>query len=278
MGATVAVLDIKGVRIGEGRPKTVVSLMDGRVEGLLETARHAMRQGADCLEWRVDFFEDVGDAEAVTHALAALVDATPTTPLIVTLRTKAQGGCLDLTRDDSATLVQHLITRGKPDLIDIEYGLGEELVASLVDRAHARGIAAIVSHHDFSGTPTTEAMRSLLERMAALGADIPKLAVMAREEADAARLMQATRLVSKELDVPLLTLAMGSVGAHTRLEGELFGSALTFCALGRASAPGQVELAETIVALESLHAAICERDGMPHSSCENPICGLQDGG
>ena len=46
----MAVLDIKGVRIGEGRTKTIVSLMEADQEGLLATAARAVAAGADCLE------------------------------------------------------------------------------------------------------------------------------------------------------------------------------------------------------------------------------------
>ena len=113
-----------------------------------------------------------------------------------------------------------------------------------------------MSHHDFEHTPDIECMRELLVRMAGLGADIPKLAVMARSAEDALRLLQATVLAGKEIDTPLVTMAMGAEGAITRLVGEVFESSATFCALNDASAPGQVDLALAQRIMENLHDAI----------------------
>ena len=41
---------------------------------------------------------------------------------------------------------------------------------------------------------------------------------------------------------PIITMAMGSLGAITRAAGAVFGNAMTFGAAGKASAPGQIEV------------------------------------
>ena len=51
----------------------------------------------------------------------------------------------------------------------------------------------------------------------------------------------------------LLTMAMGREGSITRLAGELFGSAITFCSLEKASAPGQVQVKQAIRIMDDLH-------------------------
>ena len=40
-------------------------------------------------------------------------------------------------------------------------------------------------------------------------------------------------------DRPIITMSMASNGMISRLSGEVFGSCLTFGAVGKASAPGQ---------------------------------------
>lgn len=250
----MTVLEIKGVRIGEGRPKTIVSLMGEDEAGLLSTAARAVAAGAELLEWRADFFEAARDAKALVKTCGTLAAALPRTPLIVTLRTKGQGGKLELSEEAYVALLQAVIASGAPDLVDIELGLGDDVVRSLVALAHDHGVRAIVSYHDFKGTPETEWMRDCLVHMARdLGADIPKMAVMPGCTQDPRRLMQATAQAKEQVDAPLLTMAMGVAGQHTRLSGEVFGSALTFCALGQASAPGQVELAEAIALMDAMH-------------------------
>lgn len=78
--------------------------------------------------------------------------------------------------------------------------------------------------------------------MQALGADIPKIAVMPHDAGDVLKLLQATwDMHSRYADRPLLTMAMAGTGAISRVSGEIFGSAMTFAAVGTASAPGQRE-------------------------------------
>ncbi len=247
---------IKGVRIGEGRPKTIVPLMDATCEGLLASARQAVEAGADCVEWRADFFEDSHDGAALGRVARVLGDALPRTPLIATLRTTGQGGRLEANADEYASLVRALLQG--TDLVDVELGAGEQMVRSLAEEARSHGVRTVVSHHEFEVAPSVTRMEQTLLAEAELGADIPKLAVMAHGAADAARLMEASANAADTFGGPLLTMAMGPAGAITRLAGESFGSALTFCALGAASAPGQVELAQATAALDALHAALAD--------------------
>lgn len=252
----MATLDVKGMSIGEGRTKTIVSLMDQTEAELLASATQAVRAGADCLEWRADFFRDVHDLDALCATGLRLLDALPHTPLVFTLRSVDQGGQSTAGPDGCVGLLEAIIDARATDLIDIEMGLGSESVRSLTKRARERGILAIVSHHDFASTPGTDWMAREIVRMTELGAHLPKLAVMAQSISDCLRLMEATAVAKEKLDVPLITMAMGAHGALSRLAGETVGSALTFCALGEASAPGQVGLRDATRVLDALHQAL----------------------
>ena len=76
-----------------------------------------------------------------------------------------------------------------------------------------------------------------------LGVDIPKLAVMPESREDVLLLMEATSLADRLLpDKPLITMSMGAKGVVSRIAGGQFGSAVTFGCMGRASAPGQIEV------------------------------------
>ena len=250
------VLDVKGVRIGEGRPKAIVSLMASGLDELCAQAARAVDAGADCLEWRADFAADVHDVAAMAATARALGEMLPTTPLIFTLRSKGQGGRCQLAQNDYMELCQAVVASGGIDLLDIELGTGDGSVSSLVGQAHVRGVLAIVAHHDFAATPDDPCMVDCLSHMADLGADIPKLAVMAQNKGDCLRLMEATATAAERLRTPLLTMAMGAEGVLSRLMGECFGSALTFCALGAASAPGQVQLDEALAIMDRLHGVL----------------------
>ena len=253
----MGIYEIKGLCLGEGRPKAIVSLMDTDAQGLAHTYERALHDGADLLEWRADYWPDIHKPDAVAGTCLGLSEeCAPMAPFIFTCRTKGQGGQAEMDLDEYLALLRSVITQGAPDFVDIELWIGDGAVRELVQLAHEHDVVAIVSHHDFAGTPSVDDMQALLWRMIQLGADIPKLAVMAQRSQDAHDLMRASHLVYEQADVPLVTLAMGTAGQNTRLTGEIFGSSMTFCALDRPSAPGQVELKEAIVTMDAVHRQV----------------------
>ena len=236
-------LTVKGVVIGEGIPKTIVSLMGGNLDELLEQARRGIDAGADCFEYRADFAADPHDGRALTATARALREALPGNPVLFTFRTAGQGGQAALSARELEDLYRAVIAVHGADLVDIESWLGDDAVRGLCAEAHEAGMAAIVSFHDFEGTPPQLDMQRMLARFDELGADVAKVAVMARSAADVVALLAATeRACRDEASCPLLTIAMGPIGTISRLAGETFGSALTFCSLDRASAPGQMDV------------------------------------
>ena len=245
-------LEIKGVRLGEGRPKTIVSVMERTPKALAEAAVRAADAGADIVEWRVDHMAEGDLTDLVGQAAAALSASLPATPLIACVRTRGQGGNVDLTRDDYVELCHRLVETGAIDILDVEFSCGNEAVLELVEHAHERGVRALLSHHDFERTPQTTEMVEFLLSMAELEADIVKLAVWATAPEDACRLMEVAACVRRQADVPVIAIAMGAHGTITRVACEAFGGAATFCALGEPSAPGQVGLAETRSLIEGL--------------------------
>ncbi len=246
-------IDVKGVRIGEGRPKTIVSLMDASEDALLRTAERAVAAGADCVEWRADFFGDCHDCATVAHVGRRLRALLPHTPLVFTFRSAPQGGQSAISAEDYRGLVSATIQHEAADLVDIEACVGAHIAEALIREAHAKQTPTIVSNHDFAGTPGVENMVNQLTRMADLGADLPKLAVMAHSTVDCLHLMEASVQACDELQRPLITMAMGAHGKLSRLAGQACGNALTFCALGKPSAPGQVGLHEAIELLDRLY-------------------------
>ena len=50
-------VDIRGCRIGEGRPKVILPIVERAEAAILEKAAQFSTLQADCVEWRVDYFE-----------------------------------------------------------------------------------------------------------------------------------------------------------------------------------------------------------------------------
>lgn len=221
--------------LGQGRPKICVPITAPLLDQLEEEAKLAAQLPADLYEFRIDHYR-----EDVPQALKCLSRLLPH-PILLTLRTKSQGGELELTHEEYERWLMDLIEAGGKGfkLIDIEISCGETAVRRLVSAAHKHGLIAVISHHDFQHTPRQSEMLALLRQMKSLGADLPKLAVMPSTAEDVLALMAATLIASREIG-PIATMSMGQLGKVSRLCGELTGSAMTFAAGARPSAPGQL--------------------------------------
>jgi 3-dehydroquinate dehydratase I len=57
-------------------------------------------------------------------------------------------------------------------------------------------------------------------------------------------------------DRPIITMSMAGMGVISRLAGEIFGSALTFGAAKKASAPGQVPVTELRRTLSLINSSL----------------------
>ena len=110
------------------------------------------------------------------------------------------------------------------------------------------------SNHDFHKTPSKEEIVKRLCFMQQAGADIPKIAVMPENPKDVLTLLSATEeMVSLYADRPVVTMSMAKTGVISRISGEIFGSAITFGSISKASAPGQLELEDLRKTLEIIH-------------------------
>ena len=146
---------------------------------------------------------------------------------------------------------------GYVDLIDVEAFTGEEIVKSMIQEAHSYGVKVIASNHDFDATPEKYEIVRRLRMMQDYGADIPKMAVMPRNKQDVLTLLSATLEMSEQFaDRPIITMSMAGTGVVSRLAGETFGSALTFGAATKASAPGQINVNELAQVLDIIHKSL----------------------
>ena len=252
----MGVLEVKGVRIGEGEPKIMISLMGVHIRDCLGTAVKGQLAGVDCFEYRADFSDDIHDQPRMVEHCHELRDALPANPLQFTFRTEDQGGQATLPLEDYISLNKAVIEDGSVDMVDIELCIGDDNVSDLVSCAKEHGVIAVISYHNFDKTPSADEMVGIMEHMLELGADLPKVAVMAHDAQDVLALLSATEQVSRAHDgTPLQTMSMGRIGSISRLTGELFGSSLTFCSLDEeTSGPGQVSVERARRIMDEFHA------------------------
>ena len=249
-------VNVRGCRIGEGRPKVILPIVERTEAAILEKAAQFSTLPADCVEWRADWFEGFQSPAAIARCIQKLRVALRDKLLLVTFRTKAEGGEQALSHPEYLAFLRLILDTDCADLLDIEFFPNREHLSALIEQAHRSGTAVVCSSHDFHKTPPRAEMVARLTAMQQAGADLPKLAVMPCSPSDVLELLAATaEMAERHPETPVITMSMGALGAVSRLCGEAFGSAMTFANPGQASAPGQVALDVVNEVLESLRLA-----------------------
>lgn len=247
---------VKNLVIGEGAPKIIVSLMGKDIATVKSEALAYREADFDILEWRVDHFSDISSIDAVLEAAHAIRDVMTDKPLLFTFRSAKEGGEQALSVENYIELNRAAVDSGLVDMIDLELFTGDELVKATVEHAHAKNVAVIMSNHDFHKTPAAQEIIQRLRKMQELGADIPKIALMPQNTSDVLTLLGATlEMQERYADRPIITMSMAKTGVISRLSGEVFGSAATFGAVKKASAPGQISVTDLRTVLTILHQA-----------------------
>lgn len=252
-GTHMKPIEIKGVKIGEGMPKICVPIVGITREDILEQARQIKNSFAELVEWRVDWYAESSNVQEVKKVLGLLRDELPDHPIIFTFRTKAEGGEKEISFAKYVELLQEIACTNKVDFIDIEV-FKDCGIRTLICEIQEQGVKVIGSNHDFVKTPEKKEIIRRLCYMQELGVDIPKIAVMPCSEEDVTILLEATReMSSRYAKCPIVTMSMGKLGMVSRVEGEKYGSAMTFGTIGKASAPGQIPIEELKSMLEKIH-------------------------
>ncbi|CNH86693.1 3-dehydroquinate dehydratase [Yersinia frederiksenii] len=253
-GTRMKTVTVKNLVIGEGAPKIIVSLMGKDVPAIKSEAQYYQDFDFDILEWRIDHFDDVKDVESILEAAQQLRNIIHNKPILFTFRTAKEGGEKEISPNDYLALNKKMIDSGQVDMIDLELFSGDQDISATIEYAHAKGIKVIMSNHDFHKTPPKDEIVKRLRKMQDLGADIPKIALMPQSKSDVMTLLAATlEMHEKYADRPIITMSMSKLGIISRLSGEVFGSAATFGALKKASAPGQIDIKELRSVLTIIH-------------------------
>ncbi|MDI9619253.1 MAG: type I 3-dehydroquinate dehydratase [Candidatus Nezhaarchaeota archaeon] len=216
------------------RPRICVSIPCRRLEEAVRLIDEAKEGGADLVELRSDYLEEVRDFKPIMdHARLTGI------PVIFTARPPAQGGLWRLSEELRVKLLKEAARCG-PDYVDVECDVTD--VNKLVEDVKQAGPQVIVSYHNFEGTPNLNALFRVLSSMRKMGCDVCKVAVLARSWRDSVLLLLFTETASKSGRV--VCLSMGSYGLPTRILAPLYGSEFTYASLDpeNQTAPGQIPL------------------------------------
>lgn len=248
------VVYIKKLAIGEGRPKICVPICGKTKESIINEAEKILRLPADIVEWRADWYDEVFDFDCLKGTLAALRNVLEDCPLLFTFRSIQEGGEKGIRPQKYLELAQVVCESGMIDALDVELFMDAKMNPMIVDMAHKHNVVIIASNHDFRKTPEKAELTRRMILMDEMGADILKIAVMPNSKSDVLELLSATEEMGRlYTDKPVITMSMGPLGLISRLAGEAFGSALTFGAGEKASAPGQMPANQLAMVLNAIH-------------------------
>ncbi|MBI1354076.1 MAG: shikimate dehydrogenase [Acidobacteria bacterium] len=211
-------------------PRVCVALGDPSAEVMERLALKGLEQGQRFFELRLDMLQEPAVGIDLLRRLSQI---RPRPTLLATCRRREARGEYDGTIEEQNVLLLAAAAAGA-QLVDVEIETAEpapEVVERL--RQDAR---VVLSFHDFDGCPDLEAA---LERLRKAPADIYKLAVTARRPTDILRLLE---LLDRHPDTPLALMAMGEIGAPSRVLTAAWGGKFSFAAPDGAAgtAPGQL--------------------------------------
>lgn len=247
----------RNVIIGRGRPKICVPIVAAEAGEICKEARSLVQMPIDMAEWRVDWYEDAMDCSKVLETAEKVRENLGEMPFLFTFRTAKEGGEKAMATEDYINMNKAAAESGMVDLLDVELFTGDAAVMAIIEHAHRHQVKVIVSSHDFRKTPSKDEILGRLRKMQDLGADIPKIAVMPQLKRDVLTLLEATLEMSEHYAKgPIITMSMADMGVISRLAGETFGSAVTYGAAAKRSAPGQVDAEELAEVIKVIHESM----------------------
>lgn len=251
-------ISIRGKPAAGGRlPLLCAPLVGASRDALLAEAAAVRAAAPDIVEWRVDFFQAIGEGGAVVETARALRRALPGLPLLFTCRSVAEGGQrVPISEQAVAEVYRAVCEADCVDLVDYEMSNEPARFKAVREASRHRGIGLVCSYHNFQETPPAEMLGARFRHAQELGADVAKVAAMPKRPEDVLTLLSATLQASHTLDIPLISMSMGPLGAPSRVVGFAFGSALTFGVAAQSSAPGQMPIADLRAAIEIARKAM----------------------
>ncbi|MHA8110813.1 type I 3-dehydroquinate dehydratase [Lactobacillaceae bacterium Melli_B4] len=234
-------ITINQVTLGDGQPKIAVSITQSDLAAIREQLVAIKAAAPDLVEWRIDYLPALPTMTEMKDFRATIQAALADMPVIATFRTVAEGGNLAISEGDYFQLLKNLTTVGF-EIIDVEIQHDANEVHNVVQAAHQNHQVIIGSFHDFDGIPNSDVLFERFNTMQDVGADIAKVAVMPSDQQAVLNFMNLSYQVSTTLSIPIVSMAMGRVGAITRVTGSITESAITFGSLNAttSSAPGQI--------------------------------------
>ncbi len=246
------IVRVKNLMIGQGRPKICAIVLGKTTEEIMDLAEKSNNVDCDLIEFRADHFEDALDL-GKTKSLLRKIKRVIKKPMIFTFRRFEEGGNVEAPIEYYKALLNMVADANLADLIDVEASVAKD-DPKLVPGLKEMDACVIISKHDFDKTPDKKDILLDFLNMQSMGADIVKMAYMPNSKKDVLNLINAADEITGDFaSCPVVTISMGHLGMVTRVLGEFIESPITFAAITKSSAPGQVNVEGLKSVLDIIH-------------------------
>ena len=218
-----------------------MSILPKTVAEALRLIEQADATHADLIEVRLDCFQD--------YSRLADVAAHGKTPKIATCKLCNSHGKFCETETEQEQVLRSAAKNGF-EYVDVD--LAHPKLRGIIKELKQIGVKPIVSFHDFTETPITAELSSVLNKEVASGAEVCKIITTAKDLEDNLTVLNFTSAACNKAKI--VCFAMGETGKISRLLSPLFGGYFTFASLerGNETAVGQLTIQEMKTAYKLL--------------------------
>ncbi|MBS3815058.1 MAG: type I 3-dehydroquinate dehydratase, partial [Hadesarchaea archaeon] len=171
------------------------------------------------------------------------------TPVIITNRAEREGGHFEGTESERIEILLNAINQGVA-CVDIELSTPQKQINKILNAAKDTDTSVITSFHDFEDIPPIEELIETAQRMEELEGSIGKIIGFTKNFRNGMKILDFLLRVPEEVDIPIISFAMGKAGRYTRIMSALFGSPIVYAAVEEKTAPGQFDVKTTRSLLE----------------------------
>ena len=207
-------------------------------------------ESCDIPEIRYDFFDE-SEWQGLSARIRKLV---PKAIQLGTIRLKRDGGTFPDARaiERPGLFEQILNTSDDPEWLDLERDCLHDY-DKLREIATPKGVKILISEHNFTRIPSDLELKNYLTDVKRVKADGIKIAAMSNSEDDCTRLYKfAKRAKGFKF---IAAFGMGETGKISRIWSLKEGANLTYGSIGKAAAPGQIDVALMRKAIDRLETA-----------------------
>lgn len=218
----------------ESRMAIAVTVTGKNIDEIKQQIIQANKYSIDLLEWRIDVSLSLGYCAKSQDFIE--IAKFSTFPIILTYRTKVEGGAMIFNQQLYESIYQWAVNAGF-EYLDIEFTHWQKFERAIDDWQKVSTI--IVSQHNFSQIP--QKLENTLKIMGETRADIIKFAGMSHSLSDTEMFL---KIINSYKSKPIIGIAMGPFGKISRFDGARFGSKVSYAPLPGATnlAPGQIDL------------------------------------